>query len=304
MTNSQEGKFFSKMRFSKMRPRASHKIFLLTQSATNLPVRMGEMWKKIMTEAINLKIKFTQKHQTALLLKKLRRKNQGTNDIEYYIRNIKNISTKKRIRRSILSAKIQDACYSEQRAREKFKRKLEYLKRRIGQDRELYDSFNNIMQEEVEAVWKKGLEKGKKKISHLIEKWRSKRPKVPGEYKGVLISTEELEKKFEDPGNEVLNYGDVELSDAEKKIMEKGPKFTTYGQISKVEMESASEVMVDKIRWETRRRQERGGPWTVEDELEKVLAKTVLNEEEGTMDFSKQRVTDIPECRRIKSLSQ
>ena len=30
---------------------------------------------EIMTEAINLKIKFTQKHQTVLLLNKLRRKN-------------------------------------------------------------------------------------------------------------------------------------------------------------------------------------------------------------------------------------
>ena len=93
----------------------------------------------------------------------------------------------------ILSAKIQDACYGEQRAREKFKWKLEYLKRRIGQDRELYDSFNNIMQEEVEAVWKKGQEKIKRKINHLREKWRNKRPTVPGEYKGVLISTKGLE---------------------------------------------------------------------------------------------------------------
>ena len=108
----------------------------------------------------------------------------------------------------------------------------------------------------------------------MREKWRSKRPSVPGEYKGVLISTERLEEKFEDPGNNVLNYGDIELSEAKRKIMEKGPKFTTYRQINKVE--SASEVMVDKIGWEMRSRQERDSPWTVEEELEKVTAKTVL----------------------------
>ena len=170
--------------------------------------------------------------------------------------------------------KIQDACHEEQRSREKFRHKLGYLKRRIRQDRETYNSFNNIMQEEIESAWKRGREKMKRKMNHLREIWRSKRPSVPGEYKGVLISTERLEEKFEDPGNNVLNYGDIELSEAKRKIMEKGPKFTTYRQINKVE--SASEVMVDKIRWEMRSRQERDSPWTVEEELEKVTAKTVL----------------------------
>ena len=39
-----------------MRPQASHSLFLMTQSATNFRVELGLMWKKIMTNAINLTV--------------------------------------------------------------------------------------------------------------------------------------------------------------------------------------------------------------------------------------------------------
>ena len=58
--------------------------------------------------------------------------------------------------------------------------------------------------------------------------------------------------------------------------------------------------MICKIRWEERSQEQRdGAPWTEEQEWEDVQAKTVSDTERGSMDFSKQRVTDLKTCRRI-----
>ena len=256
-----------------------------------------------MTNAINLKIKFTKKHSTVLLLLKLRQHNQGTNEIESFVRNIQNLKTRKNMKRAIMKTKIQDARHEEMETRRKFKKELDYIKRKIGTNTEFYYRFNSLMQEEVEFNWREQKEKRRKKVKHLIKKWKNVRPTVPETYRGVTISTEALEEIFDEEEEHqerpALIYGGVELTETEQNILKLGPKFTTYGRIDKVQMEAASEVMADKIRWEMRSREEREGPWTEEKEWEDVEAKTVHNEADKTMDFSKLRVTDIPECRRI-----
>ena len=188
-----------------------------------------------------------------------------------------------------MKTKIEDARYEEGEARRKFKKKLDYIKRRTGTNTELYDGFNSLMQEEVEFQWREQKEKRKKKVAHLIKKWRNVRPAPPETHRGVTISTETLKEIFEGDEHQetqALNYGGVELSESEQKILKLGPKFTTYGKIDKVQMEAASEVMVDKIRWEMRSRQEREGPWTEEEEWKQVEAKTVHDEAKQTMEFS------------------
>ena len=87
---------------------ASHSIILLTSNVTASP-REVEMWNKAMIETVNLKLKYTSGHSTVLLLSKLRKLNQGTNEIEFYIRNMRNNVLKTRVRRSILTHKINDA---------------------------------------------------------------------------------------------------------------------------------------------------------------------------------------------------
>ena len=56
----------------------------------------------------------------------------------------------------------------------------------------------------------------------------------------------------------------------------------------------ASEATCDKLRWEVRSRQERDGEaWSEDHELEKV---TVFDETNSTIDFAKQRVTNMKFC--------
>ena len=66
----------------------------------------------------------------------------------------------------------------------------------------------------------------------------------------------------------------------------------------------ASEVLADKIRWELRSREERdGADWTEDWEQEKVQKGIVFDEENTLMDHSKERVTNMPFCRRINILA-
>ena len=59
-------------------------------------------------------------------------------------------------------------------------------------------------------------------------------------------------------------------------------------------------ILIDKLRWEQRSIQERNGvEWSEEIELKSVQEKTVYDVAESTINFSKQRVTDLLFNRRI-----
>ena len=137
------------------------------------------------------------------------------------------------------------------------------------------------------------------KIKHLEGKYKPKRPEPPSEWEGILISEEKLRAKFEDPKIEAPNYANIQLSEGEKKAAALGPKFTTYETITKHKIDVAAEVLVTKLRWESRSREEREGEkWSEEWEWDQVKEKIVFDEPNGTMDYSKQRVTDLPTNRR------
>ena len=117
------------------------------------------------------------------------------------------------------------------------------------------------------------------------------------------IFYEKLTEKYETPPSVPINHGDIPLSDSEKEILCLLPGFTVYDKIDKVRIETAAEVMIDKLRWEMRSKEERDGEdWDEEEEWETVREKTVYDEAGGVIDFAKQRVPDIPTCRRITVL--
>ena len=103
-----------------------------------------------------------------------------------------------------------------------------------------------------------------------------------------------------------LIYGGIQPTNQEAAAMALPPKFATFGRISEEEMEVEAELMIAKVKWELRAREERavegeeegGGKWTPEWELEQQKEKEVFCEETSTMEFANRRVTDMPTCRR------
>ena len=155
------------------------------------------------------------------------------------------------------------------------------------------------MQNEVELLWDFLKMKNKRKIKFLQGKWNNPRSKVVETWRGVDISDDKLRQRFP-PISQPQYPTTVQLSESEKLVMQLPPKFTTYDKIEKNKLDVAGEVLADKIRWELRSREQREGqPWTEEKEWEDVRKKTVYDEIKGEVKFARQRVTDMPSCRRI-----
>ena len=115
-----------------MRPTASHRVKNITNNETIFPGKLGTVWKRIMSNIINTKLKFTKKHISVLLLSKLRRKNQGTNDVEHFVKHMGNPKMKNLMRRRMMKTKIEDAKLEESRLRSEYDRGIKYLKRKLG----------------------------------------------------------------------------------------------------------------------------------------------------------------------------
>ena len=275
-----------------MNTSASRKIESLTQNVNTFP-REVSVWNKLMSECIKLKVQMTKCQLTSLLFNKLKQKNIGTPAIEKYVRNeVRMPKYHDRVRSRLLKFKIENLSIEKEIVKAKYVNKYAYIVRRWGQYRSIFSQFNIIMQSEVESTWKAGRQKIKNKIEFLSKK-RSNPDLVSGEWNGILISDDKLKSRYEEPVIEPLNYGNIQLSDNEKKVLTLPPKFTTFENISREKMEVAAEVMVDKLRWEDRSRKQRdNGTWTEDWEWDQVQNKTVYDESKKSLDFAKQRHCD------------
>ena len=296
----------------KMRPTTSHRLRMITLSMTATPTGEQALWTKLKTNCVNLKIKYTRKQVALNMLRKLKSKNIGTNEIEYHIKKKTWWSDhwKTQERRNMLRTRINHATEEMSKLRYLHNKQLSYMRQRWGHNRFAFSNFLTVMQEEVRFVWLTGLEKMNQKIQHLSSKW-SQPDKTPtdktkslvdGKFKDILISDEVLIAQYGQHKPELAVYGDVELSDAEKKIITLPPKYTTYEKIDKINLATAAEVMSAKIRWEMRSREEKDfEPWSEESEWKEVMKKTVHDQESCHMNFQKRRVTDLSRCRRLET---
>ena len=153
---------------------------------------------KIAKYVVNLKIKMTRRVLTVMLLQKLHRKKTGTNDIEQFCRNIKRKFAKNKMRNTMMTNKIKDAIYHENKARKLFNSRYEYFVKRWGHNRYFMSQFNTLLQEEIEFVWRTGKVKMLSKIDFLVKKWQKSDLITPeqDEIEGVAVSDKKLEEMF------------------------------------------------------------------------------------------------------------
>ena len=232
----------------------------------------------------------TKRVLTVNLLKTLKFKNIGTNEIEYHLKNKRwDFHWISRMRKSMLNVRLDHAYVELSKAKAVFSRQLSYLSRRWGHNTVITSHFKQIMQDEVDYFWQIGKTKNLEKIDHLKQKWRldvqnrSKKSDVDM-WRDIAISDKALTEALGVKEPEVAAYGEVELSDDEKEALKLPPKFTSFEQINKTLIQTACEVLNAKIRMEQRARERREGrPWSPDEEYEDI----------------KQRVTDLSFNRRI-----
>ena len=263
------------------------------------------MWKKLMKQCLDQKLKFTKHRLTALELMKLKQRNLGNNDVEHFVKGAADDeAVRDKLRRSVMKIRIDEAKRNEETARNKFERQLNYLQRRWGHNIQIMSQFRSVMQTEVELLWSKLRQDIKEKIEFLTKKWKKKDcTATVDEWEGIAISDKKLHERYdelENIPNENRNNNGIFLDENEKKILELPPNFRTLDRIDIKNVKTAVGVMSSKVRMELRAREERGGEeWSAEEEFEDVKSKTVFDENKKELNFAKQRVTDMQSCRRI-----
>ena len=160
---------------------------------------------------------------------KLKFHNVGTNEIEHHLAGKYWWSEFwiAKERKCLLNIRIAQASAEMSRLKYIFDKQLEYLRRRWGHNRGIFSCFNNIMQQEVNFVWAAGVERNKRKISHLSSKWcppsspatDNTTSLVNGAWNDILISDEALRAKYGEHQPTIAVYGGVKLTENERKVL-------------------------------------------------------------------------------------
>ena len=246
------------------------------------------MLKKVTFGVLNLKIKMTKRSLTVLLLSKLQRRRLGTNDVENFCMNIKRKYAKNKMRSSMMTNKIKDAKYQEQKIRKLFISRRDYLVRRWGFNNQYFMTrFNILMQEEVEFVWNTGKTRLKAKIDFLANKRQNILTETPevAEIQGILNSDEKLTEKFGPVIPEApVVYGGVQLDENESLAMSLDPKYAVFPRYDIEDVQVGLQTLAVKVRMECRNREQRDEEdWSEAWQLEQSREKTVFDEETSTL---------------------
>ena len=128
------------------------------------------------------------------------------------------------------------------------------------------------------------------------------------EFMGIKYGDQYLKTKT--PAEDIpLVYGDAQVTQGQKAVLSLPSKFCTYEAVTEHKMAVAASVMGAKVSWELHARKSRlaereidaeeggEGEWREEEEVKTQEEKCILGE--GSINFSKRYITDIPTCRRL-----
>ena len=156
------------------------------------------------------------------------------------------------------------------------------------------------------------------KVNFLQKKWGRKRPDLEREAKewqGVRYGDQYLKEKREEEGRDSshvpLVYGEAVVTEAHKAILSLPSKFCVFESVTEHKMKVAANVLGAKVAWELHAKKTRvedrkqegevggEGEWREEEEVIKQEEKNIYDKTEGSINFRKRYVTDIPTCRRL-----
>ena len=250
--------------------------------------------------------KLNKANSQIILLRRLSEKRVGTRSVE-----IMNQTLARERRRSApdysfimfaMRKKIQDAEWYERQARAQFYRDKEVYRNTIRQDSLIDHVFLDTMDMEMNNLWSAQREKNSRKVSHLLNKWRTETPETQSsDTRGVLYRDSELNVPVDDKNKEAVLYGGVEISEEESEIIRNNPKLHLYEQINSVDMEIQIQrgILKNKYSLMSVNMKDDEDEGDGSDEDEDALHKDTLNLESKTIDYSMRRATDIPTCTRL-----
>ena len=273
-------------------------------TTTTDPMRAGET----MLEAAKQSIKMTKRETALDLVKGLRQRKIGTNEVENVKRNEGVVIKLMDIVVNASKKKVVEA------RRNAFRSKLEA--RRVLPAGWRRNTFEQILSSEMRKVWRDKKEKNARKKDHLEAKYKPRKEKPS--HNDIPVSDERLDEEFgeEEENVEVFGYC-VEVNEDEKEFLRLPKSATDYVKVNEEDVNTSIQVMAAKLRMSIKEKEEnrrvlegkggptqgmdvqndnRGGPargLDGESEDDVLTSKRVFDVEKGTIDFKKKKVTEM-----------
>ena len=150
-----------------------------------------------------------------------------------------------------MKTKIEDAWNEIKKERREEQEQWRQLRPKLREKRK-EEAYNDIWKEEKDRYFRKLRKKRKEKVE-WIEKKYYKKKELRDEINGVVVKDQILDDSFT---TEAITYGNVEISEDEKRVLEMHPKYTVFEKVDPIDNEAEVEKALTKIRW-ARREEER-----------------------------------------------
>ena len=235
------------------------------------------------------------------LLKTLKRKQIGTNSVEFGVNKTCSVlsdSAKMTIKMKIMTAKIADA-YAKLREATFRKRRVWRESRRIIPGT-LLAGYMHIWREHIERCKRLITAKHAKKIVWLEKRWKKMSAAVPEVVRSIRIADDDLPAEFESTPR---IYGGVQIDEDERAALELSPKFGLFRQLNVEKGKIDVEESLNKLRWNSilggRAGSKQGGGLGTagqqgQGERDARGGQMFVDRVSNKVDVNKLRVTDLP----------
>ena len=200
-----------------------------------------------MVQASKNSVKALEHAKVIKLLKELRSKQIGTNEVEFSVnRTCKMLSTSaaQNVKMKIMSAKISDAFKESKRRRRESRIAWKEAKKIIPG--ELMKGYLDIWKKHMKKCEREVTKKHDQKVAWLVKRWRSVQETVPSTVRDIVVADDDLPEEFDSTPR---IYGGVQLDEEEKAALTLSPKYGLYRPLRVEQAKIDVEEALNKLRW-------------------------------------------------------
>ena len=286
----------------------SAKIFALFNTwslETLFPMKTS----RAMYKYFRANVKLGQRVLTVNFLKMVMNKQCGTNHVMIVAKSLNKSCRRdqgQNFVKALMREKVNDAVYEEGRSRREFEYWRTIYYQCVKRNSYIDMLYQQQLTSHLDLLWTEGKSKNKKKMNHLLNKWKAPAEVVknPPPIRNIKYSDLDLaDVDVCDKNTEVVKYGGVELSENMESVLKMNPKTMMFPKIQSWDIASEVEKGFTKARYslmseEIKNRENEdydGGDGDDDDDN-----KPVLDLRTKTLNYGRIIATNLPTCQSLK----
>ena len=270
--------------------------FLATITGITTKCENPNQVNQAMRHIMNQTMKLQHSRYVLDLYRELNKMNIGTNAIEHLAKKICYRLPEHRattIKKLVMNWNIDNAIKTIRKARYSNTATWKQFTPILVKENAIQE-FNQILIKEKGEYRERLMEKKKKKVDHLMEKYKVRRI-IPDEVEGIIVRDQEIPACFTKLPK---CYGKSEIDEGEQNVLSLPPKYAIYDRVDMLDCRSEIEKGITKYRWTHKEREEqRKAKATQPEQAEEQVPSTAsVDQEDGeAQDDEEPRSRQIPD---------